>query len=163
MPWHLDQYGKVKQGVSIFKTYIGNIDRASILPIYRTFSSSWSSLTGNEIPAPKTLAKIYNEPFLTLNTNNPSINKTRFIYLFITKKDLFSVIPPGFITADEFIKSQTQRKHIYNPGYLDYLEILKPIPKDWKTKKKQNNAFDEQDALKVMAFLLIYISSFFVC
>ena len=83
MPWHLDQYGKVKQGVSIFKTYIGNIDRASILPIYRTFSSSWSSLTGNEIPAPKTLAKIYNEPFLTLNANNPSINKTRFIYLFI--------------------------------------------------------------------------------
>ena len=56
--WHLDQYRKAKQGVIIFKTYIGNTDGVPILPTYRTFSSFWSSLTGNEIPAPKTLAEI---------------------------------------------------------------------------------------------------------
>ena len=66
MLWHLDQYRKVKQGVSIFKTYIGNTDRAAILPTYRTLLSSWLSLTGNEIPAPKTLTtSLY---FLTLNS-----------------------------------------------------------------------------------------------
>ena len=41
MLWHLDQYRKAKLGVSIFKTYIGNMDRAPILPTYRTFLSSW--------------------------------------------------------------------------------------------------------------------------
>ena len=55
MLWHLDQYRKKKQGVKIFKTYIGNTDRAAILPTYRTLLSSWLSLTVNEIPAPKTL------------------------------------------------------------------------------------------------------------
>ena len=35
MLWHLDQYRKAKQGVSIFKTYIGNTNRAPILPTYR--------------------------------------------------------------------------------------------------------------------------------
>ena len=68
MLWQLDQCRKAKQGVNIFKTCIGNTDRAPILPTYKTFLSSWSSLTGNETPAPKTLAEIYNEPiFLTLN------------------------------------------------------------------------------------------------
>ena len=38
---------KDKQGVSIFKIYIDNTDRAPILPTYKTFLSSWSSLTGN--------------------------------------------------------------------------------------------------------------------
>ena len=47
MLWHLDQHRKAKQGVSIFKTYIGNTDRVTILPTYRTLLSSWSSLTGN--------------------------------------------------------------------------------------------------------------------
>ena len=53
MLWHFDQYRKAKQRVCIFKTYIGNTDRAPILPTYRTFLSSWSSLTGNETPASK--------------------------------------------------------------------------------------------------------------
>ena len=69
MLWHLDQYRKAKQGVSIFKTYIGNTDRTPILPTHRTFLSSWSSLTGNEIPAPKILAEMYSGLyFLTLNS-----------------------------------------------------------------------------------------------
>ena len=67
MLWHLDQYRKAKQGVNIFKTYIGKTDRAPILPTYRTFLSPWSSLTGNEIPAPKILAEIYNEPIFFNN------------------------------------------------------------------------------------------------
>ena len=58
MPWHLDQYRKVKQ--------VGNTDRAPILLTYKTFLSSWSSLTGKGIPAPKTLAEIYNEPIFIL-------------------------------------------------------------------------------------------------
>ena len=132
MLWHLDQYRKTKQGVSIFKTYIGNMDRAPILRSYRTFLSSWSSLTGNEILAPKTLAEIYNESIFfntkSEGTNNPSmfLNKTPPVWakdLFITIKDLCTVTRPGFITADEFIKSHTPRKHIHNPGYLDFLKL----------------------------------------
>ena len=48
MLWHLDQYRKAKQSVSISKAYIGNTDRAPILPTYRTFLSPWSSLTGKK-------------------------------------------------------------------------------------------------------------------
>ena len=73
MLWHLDQKRKAKQGVSIFKTYIGNTARTPILPTYRTFLSSWSSLTGNEIPAPKILAEIYNEPIF-FNTKSEFVN-----------------------------------------------------------------------------------------
>ena len=51
-------------------------------------------------------------------------------------KDLCTVTPPGFITADEFIKSHTLRKHIDKPGYLDHLEILKRILKDQQNKIK---------------------------
>ena len=43
--------------------------------------------------------------------------------LFIAIKDLCTVTRSVFITAVEFIKSHTPRKHIHNPGYLDYLEI----------------------------------------
>ena len=62
MLWHLDQYQKVKQGASILKKYIGNTDRALIPPTYRAFLSSWSSLTGNEIPVSKILEYMYNVP-----------------------------------------------------------------------------------------------------
>ena len=55
--------------------------------------------------------------------------------LFITTKDLCTITHPGFIFADEFIKSHTPRKHIHNPRYLDYLEILKRIPKDCQNDK----------------------------
>ena len=50
--------------------------------------------------------------------------------LFITIKGLCTVTRPGFTTENEFIKSHTPLKHIYNPGYVDYLEILKLVPKD---------------------------------
>ena len=161
MLWHLDQYRKVKQGVSIFKTYIDNMDRAPILPTYRTFLSSWSSITGNEIPAPKTLAEIYNKPIF-FNTksngiNNPSmfLNKTPPAWekvLFITIKDRCTVTRPGFITANEFIKSHIPRKHIHKPEYLDYPDILKLIPKDLENKIKQNTTLPEQDTIKIMVF-----------
>ena len=72
--------------------------------------------------------------------------------LFITIKDLSTVTRPGFIATDEFIESHTRRKHIHNPGYLDYLEILKLVPKDWQNKIKQNTALPEQDTVKVMVF-----------
>ena len=49
--------------------------------------------------------------------------------LFITIKDLCTVTRSGFI-GDKFMKSHSLRKHIHNPGYLDYLEILKLIPKN---------------------------------
>ena len=75
MLWHLHQYREMKQRVSIFKTYIGNTDKAPILPTYRTFLSSWSSLTGNEIPAPKTLAEMCNEPIF-FNTKYDGVNTT---------------------------------------------------------------------------------------
>ena len=161
MLWHLNQYRKRKQGVSIFKTLIGNTDRAPILPTYRAFLSSWSSITSNEISAPKFLPEIYNE-LTFLNTksdgiNNPTmfLNKTPSVWainFFITIKDLCTATSPGFIAADEFIKSHTPRKHIPNHGYLVYLEILELIPKDWENKIKQNTALPEQDTVKVMVF-----------
>ena len=40
---------------------LGNVDKAPILRTYRTFLSSWSNLTGNELPVPKTLAEIFSE------------------------------------------------------------------------------------------------------
>ena len=70
--------------------------------------------------------------------------------LFITLKDLCTVTRPGFITADEFVKSHTPRKNIHNPGCLDYLESSKLIPKDWQNKIKQNTFLPEQDIIKVM-------------
>ena len=73
----------------------------------------------------------------------------RFIYY---DKSLCTVTRPGFITVDEIFKSNTQCKHIHKPGYLDYLEILKLIPKDWQNKIKQNTALHEQDAIKIMVF-----------
>ena len=72
--------------------------------------------------------------------------------LFITIKDFRTVTRPGFLTADKFIKSHIPLKHIHNPGYLDYLEILKLIPKDWQNKVKQNITLPEQDAIKVIVF-----------
>ena len=58
----------------------------------------------------------------------------------------------GFITAGEFIKSYTPPKHVHNSGYLDYLEILKLISKDWQNKIKQNTALPKQDTIRVMGF-----------
>ena len=72
MQWHLDQYRKTKQGLSIFKRFIGNTDRALILPIYETFLSSCSSFTSNEIPAAKALAEIYTARLHFL-TSNPTV------------------------------------------------------------------------------------------
>ena len=53
---------------------------------------------------------------------------------------------PGFIIADEFIKLHNTRKHIHNNIYLDYLEILKLIPKDWQNKI--NTTLTDQDTIK---------------
>ena len=93
--WHLDQYRKAKEGVSIFEAYIANADRAPILPTYRTFLNSWSSFTGNEIPAQKTLAEICNE-LIFFNTKSGRINNSSMFLnkpartkgLSITIKDL---------------------------------------------------------------------------
>ena len=105
----------------------------------------------------KFLAEIYNEPIF-FNTksdglNNLSIflNKTAWAKgVFITIKDLCTVTRSSFVTAYEFIKSHISRKHIHSRGYLDYLEILKLIPKYWQNKIKQNTALPEQDTIKVM-------------
>ena len=108
------------KSVSIFNTYIGNTDRTLTLPNYKTLWSSWSKFTGNQIPAPKTLAEIYNEPIYfnpkSDGRNNPSmfLNITTPVSakgLFITIKDLRNVRLRDFITADEFIKSRTPFFH----------------------------------------------------
>ena len=70
--------------------------------------------------------------------------------LFITMEDLCTVTRTGLITADQFIKSHTPRKHIHNLGNLGCLKILKVIPKDLQNKKKQNTAIPEQIMIKVM-------------
>ena len=69
------------------------MSRAPILRTYKTFLSSWSIFTGNEIPAPKTLAETCGEPIvLTLNlTASGFLNKTPPAWakgLFITIKKL---------------------------------------------------------------------------
>ena len=46
----------------------------------------------------------------------------------------------------------TPRANIFITGYLDYLEILKLISKDWQNKIKQNTALLEQHTVKVMVF-----------
>ena len=84
-----------------------------------------------------TTSLIYIKPIF-FNTESEGIDnrsillkKTRPAWskgLFNTLKDLCTVTRPGFITADEFIKSHNLRKHIHNSGYLDYLEILKTYP-----------------------------------
>ena len=116
--------------------------RAPIPPTHRTFSTRRPSPTGNEIPAPKTLAEICNEPIsstksyginkplLLLNKAPPALAKC----LFIIIKDLCTVTRPGLITTDQFLKSYTSRKHTHNFGYLDHLEILKLSLKIGKTK-----------------------------
>ena len=73
MLWHLDQYRKAKEGISIFKTYIAITDRAIILPTYGIFLRSWSRLTGNEMPAPKGLAEIYKE-LIFFDTKSDGVN-----------------------------------------------------------------------------------------
>ena len=73
--------------------------------------------------------------------------------LSITIKDLCTITCSGFITADELIKSHTPGKHIYNLGYLDYLETLKRISKDWQNKIKQNTVLPERDTINVVDFL----------
>ena len=105
----------------------------------------------------KFLAEIYNEPIF-FNTKSDGINNFSIFLnktvwtkgVFITIKDLCTVTRSSFVTADEFIKSHISRKHIYSRGYLDYLEILKLIPKYWQNKIKQNTALPEQDTIKVM-------------
>ena len=97
MLWHLDQYRKAKQAVNIFKTYIGKTDRAPILPTHRTFLSPWSSLTGNEIPAPKTLAEIYNEP---IYFNNKYDGKSFDVFKCFEISD-FSSVGKRFIYYDK--------------------------------------------------------------
>ena len=153
---HLDQYRKAKEGVNIFKTYISYTERTPILPTYKTFLCFWSSLTGTEMPTTKSLAEIYNQPIFfnakSDGINNPSmfLNKRPPAWtkvLFMTIKDLCTVTHPALITADEFVKPYTPCKHIHNPGYLGYLEILKLFPKD-KAKIKQNTALPEQDNKK---------------
>ena len=145
MLWHLDQYRNAKQGSFIFKTYIGNTSRAPIPPTYRQFLEAWSDMTGNEIPAPKTLVEIYNEPIFfnthSDNINNPSyfLNKPPPVWAkdkFKIVKDLCNATHKGFITANELINSHTPRKHIHNPKQQDYIEILRLIPQDWQNKIK---------------------------
>ena len=79
---HLDHYRKAKQEVYIFETYIGNTDRAPILPTYRNLLSSWSSFTGNETNTPKTMAEIYKEPVF-FNTISDGVNNP---LMFLNKK-----------------------------------------------------------------------------
>ena len=55
---------------------------------------------------------------------------------------------------DEFIKSHTPRKHIHKPGYLDYLQILKRIPKDWQNKIKQNTALPKKNTIEIYFFFI---------
>ena len=108
-------------------------------------------------PRQKFLAEIYNEPIFS-NTKSDGINNFSIFLnktvwakgVFITIKDLCTVTRSSFVTADEFIKSHISRKHIHSRGYLDYLEILKLIPKYWQNKIKQNTALPEQDTIKVM-------------
>ena len=147
MLWHLDQYRKAKQGIIIFKTYIGNMDRALILPTYRTFISL------------KTFAEISNERIFFSTKWDGKNNSSMFLHkiprpwaesLFITMKDLCIVARTGFITADQFLKSYTLRTHIPNPEYLAYLEILKPIHRNLKNKIKKNTVLSEQVIIKVM-------------
>ena len=59
-------------------------------------------------------------------------------------KNLCTVTRTRFITSDQFIII------IHNPRYRDYLEILKPIPKNLQNKKKQNTALPEQIIIKIM-------------
>ena len=83
------------------------------MPTYRTFLSSWSSITDNEVPAPKTLAEIYNDPNF-FNTKSNGINHPLMFLnkalpawsksLFTAIKYLSTVTRPGFISSDEFIK-----------------------------------------------------------
>ena len=118
--------------------------RAPIPPTHRIFPNRRPSPTGNEIPAPKSLSEICNEPISS--TKSYGINKPLLLLnkappalaecLFIIIKDLCTVTRPGLITTDEFFKSNTSRKHTHNFGYLDHLEILKLIPKDWQNKIK---------------------------
>ena len=68
----------------------------------------------------------------------------------ITIKYLCTVTRPGYITADEFIKSHTPRKYIHNPGYQDDQKFLRLISKNWQNKIKQNTALPEQDTIKAM-------------
>ena len=120
---------------SFFTTYIGNTDRVPILATYRTFLSSWSSLTGNEIPALKTLTEIYDKPKI-FNTKSDGVNNLSMILnksrsawaIFYCDKRYLHCNTTRFY--NRFIKSRTAWKHIHNPGYQDYLEILKFILKD---------------------------------
>ena len=96
--------------VFVFKTYIGNTNRAIFLLTYRRFLETWSDMTGNEIPAPKTLVEIYNKPIFfnthSDNINNPSyfLNKSPPVWAkdkFKIVKDLCNATHTGFIRANE--------------------------------------------------------------
>ena len=50
---------------------------------------------------------------------------------------------------NEFIKFHALHKNIHDPGYVDYVEILKRIPTDCRNKIKQNTALPEQDTIQV--------------
>ena len=53
------------------------------------------------------------------------------------------------------LNSKPPGKHIHNPEYLDYQEILKFIPKDWQNEIEQNTALPQKDTIK-------YLYTFFV-
>ena len=68
MLWHLDQYRNAKQGISIFKTYIGNTNRALLSPTYRNFLEAWSDMTENEYPNRKLYPKYITKPSSSTHT-----------------------------------------------------------------------------------------------
>ena len=158
MLWHLDQYRNAKQGISIFKTYIGNTNRALLSPTYRNFLEAWSDMTENEIPKPKTLPEIYNETiFSNTHSANPSnssnfLNKSPPVWAkenFRIVKDICNVTHTGLITANQLINSHTPRKHKHNPKQQDYIETLKLIPQEWKNQINQNISPAEPPVTKV--------------
>lgn len=60
----------------VFKTHIGNMNRALITPIYKQLLEAWSDMMGNKIPKPYTLSEIYHKLIFfnkhSRNNHNPS-------------------------------------------------------------------------------------------
>lgn len=118
MLWYLNEYRNAKQGISFFKTYIGNTNRAMISPTYRKFLEAQFDRTGNEIPKLKTLTEIYNEPIF-FNTHSDHIHN-QFDFLnkappvsaedkFKIVKDLCNTTHTGFVTATQLRNFHTSR------------------------------------------------------
>ena len=157
MLWHLNKYRDAEQGLLVFKTVIGNTNGSRIPQFYRDLLKAWADMTGNDLPVPRTLAEIYNEPLffnrktevlrnesIYFNKSPPEWAKIRYK----TVGDICYKLAPGFLFPNAIVSTENNT----GPKPADLIEMKKLIPKEWREKIVLGTARNEQQNFRIKTY-----------